>query len=139
MSEATVAKLFRPFTQADASTTRNFGGTGLGLNITRRLVEMMRGEITVESEEGRGSIFTIEMVVDPADPSTCRPPMRTRRDEEVAGFASLHGRRVLVVDDHPVNRRVIRLFLEPFECELIEAENGQRPSTPWTASRSTSC
>jgi CheY-like chemotaxis protein len=125
MSEATVAKLFRPFTQADASTTRNFGGTGLGLNITRRLVELMRGEITVESEEGRGSIFTIEMVVDPADPSELPAAYEDERAEEDAGFASLHGRRVLVVDDHPVNRRVIRLFLEPFECELIEAENGQ--------------
>jgi signal transduction histidine kinase/AmiR/NasT family two-component response regulator len=126
MTEATVAKLFRPFTQADASTTRNFGGTGLGLNITRRLVELMRGEIVVESEEGRGSIFTIEMVVDPADPSELPAYETERADDEVTGFTSLHGRRVLVVDDHPVNRRVIRLFLEPFECELIEAENGQQ-------------
>ena len=124
MNDATVAKLFRPFTQADASTTRNFGGTGLGLNITRRLVEMMRGEISVESEEGRGSVFTIEMVVDPAEPSEL--PAREAEMDEDEGFVALHGRRVLVVDDHPVNRRVIRLFLEPFECELIEAENGQQ-------------
>ena len=124
MNEATVAKLFRPFTQADASTTRNFGGTGLGLNITRRLVEMMRGEIRVESEEGRGSIFTIDMIVDPAEPA--EPPAGEHEAGEAEpGFAALHGRRVLVVDDHPVNRRVIRLFLEPFECELVEAENGQ--------------
>lgn len=125
MNAATIAKLFRAFTQADASTTRNFGGTGLGLNITRRLVEMMRGEIFVESQEGRGSIFTIEMVVDPAEPIEL-PPELDEAGEAEAGFAALTGRRVLVVDDHPVNRRVIRLFLEPFECELIEAENGQR-------------
>ena len=124
MNEATVAKLFRPFTQADASTTRNFGGTGLGLNITRRLVEMMRGEISVESEEGRGSIFTIEMLVDPAEPSELAAGETEAGEDE--GFVALHGRRVLVVDDHPVNRRVIRLFLEPFECRLIEAENGQQ-------------
>ena len=125
MNEATVAKLFSPFTQADASTTRNFGGTGLGLNITRRLVEMMRGEIRVESEEGLGSVFTIEMIVDAAEPSEA-PVWEEEAGEEEAGFSALHGRRVLVVDDHPVNRRVIRLFLEPFECELIEAENGQQ-------------
>ncbi|HJV43967.1 response regulator [Caulobacter sp.] len=124
MNEATVAKLFRPFTQADASTTRNFGGTGLGLNITRRLVEMMRGEIKVESEEGRGSVFTIEMLVDPAEPAET-PAGDGETGEAEPGFAALHGRCVLVVDDHPVNRRVIRLFLEPFECELVEAENGQ--------------
>jgi signal transduction histidine kinase/ActR/RegA family two-component response regulator len=125
MSEATVAKLFRPFTQADASTTRNFGGTGLGLNITRRLVEMMRGQIRVESEEGRGSVFTIDMLVDAADASELPASEDVAGREDDVRFAALHGRRVLVVDDHPVNRRVIRLFLEPFECELIEAENGQ--------------
>ncbi len=125
MSQATVAKLFRPFTQADASTTRNFGGTGLGLNITRRLVEMMRGEISVESEEGLGSVFTIEMLVDPAEPSDV-PVWEDEAGEEEGGFVALQGRRVLVVDDHPVNRRVIRLFLDPFDCELVEAENGQQ-------------
>lgn len=124
MSQETIAKLFRPFTQADASTTRNFGGTGLGLNITRRLVKMMRGEIKVESEEGRGSVFTIEMLVDPAEPAEA-PADAADAAEAPEGFAALHGRRVLVVDDHPVNRRVIRLFLEPFDCELVEAENGQ--------------
>lgn len=125
MNDATIAKLFRPFTQADASTTRNFGGTGLGLNITRRLVEMMRGEIRVESEEGRGSIFTIEMLVDAADPVEASEGGADADREEETRFAAVHGRRVLVVDDHPVNRRVIRLFLEPFECELVEAQNGR--------------
>lgn len=125
MNAATVAKLFRPFTQADASTTRNFGGTGLGLNITRRLVEMMRGEIRVESEEGLGSVFTIEMLVDAAQPSEL-PVFESEAGDEEGGYVALQGRRVLVVDDHPVNRRVIRLFLEPFECDLIEAENGQQ-------------
>jgi signal transduction histidine kinase/CheY-like chemotaxis protein len=125
MNDATVAKLFRPFVQADASTTRNFGGTGLGLNITRRLVEMMRGEIRVESEEGVGSVFTIEMLVDAAELSDI-PVWEVEAGDEDAGFVALQGRRVLVVDDHPVNRRVIRLFLEPFDCELVEAENGQQ-------------
>ncbi len=125
MSEATQAKLFRAFTQADASTTRTFGGTGLGLNITRRLVEMMGGEIRVESEEGHGSTFTIEILADAAPAvATDDQPARALQPLEPA-FAALQGSRVLVVDDHPVNRRVIRLFLTPFDCELIEAQNGR--------------
>ena len=124
MSEATLAKLFRAFTQADASTTRTFGGTGLGLNITRRLVEMMGGDIRVESREGQGSVFTLEMLVDACAASDEAPDEADGAEDEPS-FAALQGRRVLVVDDHPVNRRVIRLFLTPFECELIEAENGR--------------
>ncbi|WP_419252478.1 ATP-binding protein [Caulobacter sp. ErkDOM-YI] len=124
MSEATLAKLFGAFTQADASTTRTFGGTGLGLNITRRLVELMGGDIQVQSHEGHGSIFVVEMLAD-ACAASDQAPDDVDGAEDEPSFAALHGRRVLVVDDHPVNRRVIRLFLTPFECELIEAENGQ--------------
>jgi len=124
MSEATLAKLFRAFTQADASTTRTFGGTGLGLNITRRLVEMMGGDIQVESREGQGSVFTVEMLADACAASDEAQDEAAGAEDEPS-FAALQGRRVLVVDDHPVNRRVIRLFLTPFECELIEAENGR--------------
>ncbi|CAN5561666.1 response regulator [soil metagenome] len=126
MSAGTLAKLFGAFTQADASTTRNFGGTGLGLNITRRLAELMDGEIVVDSREGEGSTFTLRFLADAAAAGTV--------DTAAAGFGGatddeilspLHGRRVLVVDDHPVNRRVIKLFLAPFECDLVEVENGR--------------
>jgi len=125
MQPATLAKLFGAFIQADASTTRNFGGTGLGLNITRRLVEMMGGEITVDSRDGEGSVFTIEILVDAvSEPGAVAEPVPDETAEQ-ASFAALQGRRVLVVDDHPINRRVIRLFLTPFECDLVEAENGR--------------
>jgi signal transduction histidine kinase/ActR/RegA family two-component response regulator len=127
MSPATLSKLFSAFTQADASTTRTFGGTGLGLNITRRLAELMDGEILVDSREGEGSTFTLGFQVD----------VSTAGAAEVGGAAfgapdedetrsPLHGRRVLVVDDHPVNRRVIKLFLAPFDCDLVEVENGRQ-------------
>jgi len=126
MNEATLAKLFSAFTQADASTTRNFGGTGLGLNITRRLAGLMGGAIEVESREGEGSRFVFSFLaglapVDALEPAPAEPTGRDLDDE----LMPLYGRRVLVVDDHPVNRRVIRLFLEPFNCELVEAHNGQ--------------
>lgn len=61
MSDAQIARVFAPFTQADSSTTRKFGGTGLGLNISRHFARMMGGDITVESREGKGSIFTVKL------------------------------------------------------------------------------
>jgi signal transduction histidine kinase/ActR/RegA family two-component response regulator len=126
MSATTLPRLFSAFTQADASTTRTFGGTGLGLNITRRLAQLMGGEILVDSHEGRGSTFTLSFLVDAssvegADPATVG--FGGALDDE--GLSPLHGRRVLVVDDHPVNRRVIKLFLAPFNCDLVEVENGR--------------
>ena len=71
MTPEQVAKLFQPFTQADASTTRQFGGTGLGLTITRKFCQLMGGEVTVESEAGFGSAFTIHL---PADVTEAAPP-----------------------------------------------------------------
>lgn len=127
MSVATVSKLFGAFTQADASTTRTFGGTGLGLNITRRLAQLMDGDILVESREGEGSTFTLTFLVDVATGGASADTAPSAfgavgDDEEVP--SPLYGRRLLVVDDHPVNRRVIKLFLAPFDCDIVEVENG---------------
>src|SRR6185295_5177767 len=66
MDETTLAKLFQPFTQADASTSRRFGGTGLGLSITRKLAQLMGGEVAVESAPHRGSVFTLTFKAEPA-------------------------------------------------------------------------
>ena len=88
MSEAVVAKLFQPFTQADASTARKFGGTGLGLSITQRLVEMMQGRITVTSTPDSGSEFVVEF------PLQAAPAPSGRALNEVA---DLNGLRVLAV------------------------------------------
>jgi len=126
MTPATLSKLFGAFTQADASTTRTFGGTGLGLNITRRLAELMDGEIRVDSREGHGSTFMLDFQVDVAAAGTIEtgaPAFGAPGEDET--LSPLHGRRVLVVDDHPVNRRVIKLFLAPFDCDLVEVENGR--------------
>jgi signal transduction histidine kinase/ActR/RegA family two-component response regulator len=127
MSAATLPRLFGAFTQADASTTRTFGGTGLGLNITRRLAQLMGGEILVDSREGRGSTFTLSFLVDAAaagTPDAGAASFGQANDDD--RLSPLHGRRVLVVDDHPVNRRVIKLFLAPFDCHLVEVENGRQ-------------
>jgi two-component system, sensor histidine kinase len=119
MSAETQAKLFQPFTQADASVTRRYGGTGLGLSITRRLARLMGGDATVRSEPGRGSCFTLTFEAAPAEALATE---RTRACDAPA--LALAGLRILVADDHPTNRRVLGLLLAPFGVELVEAENG---------------
>lgn len=119
MTPAQQAKLFKPFTQADASTTRHFGGTGLGLAICRQLVEMMGGAITVDSEPGRGSSFGFTVRCRRAEAGASRrdaPDTRTAR--------RFHG-RVLVVEDNAVNRKVARATLNGMGIEVLEAENGR--------------
>jgi PAS domain S-box-containing protein len=93
------ARLFQHFSQVDASTTRKYGGTGLGLAISRRLVEMMGGQLWVESAVGQGSTFHFTVVVQSV-PSAPRPFHAT-------GFADLAGKRLLVVDDNATNRRIL--------------------------------
>jgi PAS domain S-box-containing protein len=96
-------RLFKSFSQVDASTTRNYGGTGLGLAICKRLVELMRGRIWVESEPGKGSVFQFEVelaAVSPILPPA--PPLATLAEE-------FRGRRVLIVDDNPTQCRVLCL------------------------------
>jgi PAS domain S-box-containing protein len=92
-------RLFASFSQIDTSTTRRYGGTGLGLAISKRLVELMGGTISVESEEGKGSTFQIALTADPAD-----VPARLAADE---ALAQLRGKRVLVVDDNATNREIV--------------------------------
>ena len=96
MSSDVVALLFQPFTQADASTARQFGGTGLGLSISQRLVNMLGGSITVESELEQGSCFTVEFPLHPAEPAYNVP--------EVPSLAGLHV--LMSIDDNPLAQAV---------------------------------
>ena len=106
-------QLFSAFTQADTSTTRKYGGTGLGLSISKRLVELMEGQIGVESTSGQGSTFwfVIDLARQPAV-----SPEKAR--------ANLSGRRVLVVDDNATNRRLLEVLLTHWGCQPLLAESG---------------
>ena len=110
-------RLFTSFSQVDASTTRRYGGTGLGLAISKRLVDLMGGTISVESEEGTGSTFRIALAVDAAD-----VPARISREDVLPHLA---GKRLLVVDDNATNREIVSRHARSWEMEPVAVE---RPS-----------
>jgi signal transduction histidine kinase/ligand-binding sensor domain-containing protein/CheY-like chemotaxis protein/HPt (histidine-containing phosphotransfer) domain-containing protein len=108
--------LFQPFSQIDASTTRHFGGTGLGLSIVRRLVELMQGEVGVDSREGAGSTFWF----------TARFGKSTRqRTAPHLDSAVLNNRRAIVVDDNDANRKLLRLQLARLGIETRSVDSAQ--------------
>lgn len=113
--------LFQPFTQADSSTTRKFGGTGLGLVLSRRLAQALGGDISVKANAPNGSVFTISFTAraegkaaktSAASPNGVRGP--------------LSGLKVLVVDDSPDNRTLIQVVLSRRGAQVLSAENGRK-------------
>jgi PAS domain S-box-containing protein len=113
--ETAQARLFERFNQADASTTRRFGGSGLGLAITRRLAQLMHGDVGFVSEEGRGSTFWLEVRAEPAEAEAQIPE---------GGQALLDGVRVLVVEDNPTNRLIATKLLENIGAAVETAADG---------------
>ena len=116
MSAEQIGRLFQPFSQADTSTTRRYGGTGLGLAICRQLVELMGGEISVESEPDMGSRFFFTALFGLGK-------MQPRQIPEPA--ADLRGMRVLVVDDSPVARDIFRSQLTSLSYDVSLACSGE--------------
>ncbi len=119
MSPDQIARLFQAFTQADSSTTRNFGGTGLGLTITRHFCTMLGGSIDVESTPGVGSTFTIRL---PAAGPSAQAPSAPADHPVVSGAAS--GATVLVVDDDPVVHDLLSATLAREGYRVVHARNG---------------
>lgn len=127
MDAETLSRLFHPFTQADSSTSRKHGGTGLGLSITRSLARMMGGDCTVESTPGQGSVFRFSFRAEAVEPSRPAPSAADAAldGEDEVDPALCRGMRVLLVDDHEVNRKVASLYLEPYGCVITEAADGR--------------
>ncbi|MDE2369412.1 MAG: response regulator, partial [Burkholderiales bacterium] len=114
-------QLFQRFTQADASTTRKFGGSGLGLVICKNLVELMGGTIHVDSRPGEGSRFWFDLPFDGATGPAAAP-----RPEPGAVGVALRGARILVAEDNPINQQVVRAMLERQGMQVTLAEDGAR-------------
>jgi PAS domain S-box-containing protein len=131
MTEAEVGRLFQPFSQADVSTTRRFGGTGLGLTISRQFARMLGGDITVTTEPGRGSTFAAIVRVGPVDAGDLAADLN---EAGVGGSASraaetltggLEGARVLLAEDGQDNREILTAFLCGAGATVETAEDGQ--------------
>jgi len=114
--EAARGRLFAPFSQGDGSTTRRYGGSGLGLTISKQLVDLMQGRIGFESAVGRGSRFWFVVPTGPP---------REQGGERIGPRKSLSGLRVLVVDDNGTNRKLLSMLLSKWGAHPVEADGGE--------------
>src|SRR4029079_16062940 len=120
MTREQAERLFQPFTQADMSTTRKYGGTGLGLTICRRLVELMGGEISLDSEPGKGSTFWVTVPYDVGD-GTALAGGDARNDVDAIRFPGL---RVLLAEDNEINRQIAVELLQGTGASVDVAHHG---------------
>lgn len=124
-SDEVRTRLFKAFEQADGATTRDFGGSGLGLSICQRLVELMGGQIDCAAEVGRGAVFWFDVELPEASsPSATQP-------EAPAAGRSLDGLRILCADDNITNQRVLSVLLGAAGVQVVHAANGREAVDAW--------
>ncbi len=127
MTDEQIGRLFQAFTQADASTTRNYGGTGLGLTISKHFAEMLGGSIRVTSEPGKGSVFTIQLPdggKGDRKEKVKEPILVTPQAAVVAASGSASGKKILIVDDDRSVHDVLRATLTKEGYSLLHAYDG---------------
>jgi signal transduction histidine kinase/ActR/RegA family two-component response regulator len=124
------ASIFQPFQQADSSITRSYGGTGLGLTISSRLVGMMGGQLQLESESGQGSLFYFSLLL-----TTTKQTLPTTHSVSNAILPANAALKILLADDNAVNRLLARRLLSKAGHEVILAENGREALEVWEAER----
>ncbi|MDZ4821272.1 MAG: ATP-binding protein [Planctomycetota bacterium] len=130
IEEGALDRIFDPFTQADTSITRRFGGSGLGLSISRRLAKLLHGELTVTSEFGRGSIFRLRIPTGPLEGvrlalGPAADVIRAHAHADRRDPSKLPDCRILLVEDGVTNRKLIKLVLEKAGADVTCAENGR--------------
>jgi CheY-like chemotaxis protein len=113
-----MARLFTPFAQGSSEVARTYGGTGLGLKVSRDLARLMRGDLTADSRPGAGAAFKLSVLLPVGEPETAR-------SSEALEASALRPRlAVLAVDDHEINRRTLALVLQPLDVDLYTASDG---------------
>ena len=123
MSEEQMQRLFRPFEQTASHIATRYGGTGLGLAITRNIAEMMGGSVSVESTQGIGSSFCLEL---PFEVNSDINSYEGESSVPAVGTITLNGSRILLVDDVDINRLIVEEMLSDTGIAIDQAENGQR-------------
>lgn len=119
MSRSVQDKIFERFTQADSSTTRKFGGTGLGMSITMSLVNLMNGQIEIQSELGKGTKIKVKLPLK-------RKALSIKPNQlKQFGAPDLVGKSIFIAEDNSINQEVIKSMLEPTKADLLIVENGQ--------------
>jgi len=120
ISAEQIDRLFKSFSQADSSTTRKFGGTGLGLTISKQIIELMEGEIGIDSKEGNGSTFWFRVTLKKQSSDKQHVPVK---------FGNIDNMHVLVVDDNSTNRYICKEYLRYWDCRFDEASSAEEAMT----------